>query len=71
MLLFFSTKIICLVGWKEKLENKDDQYTTPVDRKIVGRVKGNNPGYGTTCICLVLAGIIILTEKEKMANNGK
>ncbi|KAF7286971.1 hypothetical protein GWI33_002816 [Rhynchophorus ferrugineus] len=57
-------------GWKEKLENKDDQYTTPVDCKISGRVKGNNPGYGTTCVCLVLAGIIILTEKEKLANNG-
>ncbi|XP_066157982.1 saccharopine dehydrogenase-like oxidoreductase [Euwallacea fornicatus] len=57
-------------GWKEKLADKDDQYTTPVDSVITGKVKGRNPGYGTTCLCLVLAGIVILTEKEKLVNNG-
>ncbi|XP_030748370.1 saccharopine dehydrogenase-like oxidoreductase [Sitophilus oryzae] len=58
-------------GWKEKLANKDDQYVTPVDRQIVGQVKGQNPGYGSTCLLLTLAGIIILTEKEKLPNNGR
>lgn len=58
-------------GWKEKLANKNDQYSKPCDKKIVARVKGNNPGYGSTCICLVAAAITILSEKEKMAGNGK
>ncbi|XP_066254804.1 saccharopine dehydrogenase-like oxidoreductase [Euwallacea similis] len=58
-------------GWKEKLADKDDQYTTPVDSVITGKVKGRNPGYGVTCLAVVLAGIVILTEKEKMVNNGK
>ncbi|ERL95526.1 saccharopine dehydrogenase-like oxidoreductase [Dendroctonus ponderosae] len=58
-------------GWKEKLASKDDQYTTPVDTFIRGQVKGNNPGYGATCACLVLSAIVVLTETDKLANNGK
>lgn len=58
-------------GWKEKLANKDDQYTTPVDKTITAKVKGRNPGYGSTCVALVLAGIIVLTETNKLANKGK
>lgn len=58
-------------GWKEKLANKDDQYTTPIDTKIRARVKGPNPGYGSTCLALVMAGIIVLTETDKLANNGR
>lgn len=59
------------LGWKEKLANKDDQYTTNVDTAIQARVKGRNPGYGATCLCLVLAGIVVLTETDKLPNKGK
>lgn len=58
-------------GWKEKLTDKNDQYTEPCNKKIIGRVKGRNPGYGTTCICLVAAAVIVLQEKHKLAGNGQ
>lgn len=58
-------------GWKEKLANKNDQYPQDCDKKIVARVRGKNPGYGSTCICLVAAAITVLKEKDKMAGNGK
>ncbi|XP_060526836.1 saccharopine dehydrogenase-like oxidoreductase [Cylas formicarius] len=58
-------------GWKEKLADKNDQYTTPVNQRIAGKVKGRNPGYGATCIALILSAITILTEKDKLAGNGK
>nr|CAH7736386.1 unnamed protein product [Callosobruchus chinensis] len=53
-------------GWKEKLADKNDQYKTPCDQYIVGRVKGKNPGYGATCACLVGAAIMIANEKDKL-----
>lgn len=57
-------------GWKEKLTDKDDQYTKPCDKCIVGRVKGKNPGYGATCVCLVMSAIIIATENDKLPGKG-
>ncbi|KAJ8918083.1 hypothetical protein NQ315_011540 [Exocentrus adspersus] len=57
-------------GWKEKLEDKDDQYDKPCDKCIVGRVKGKNPGYGATCAALVLSAIVIATESDKMPGKG-
>ncbi|KAJ8973251.1 hypothetical protein NQ317_019526 [Molorchus minor] len=57
-------------GWKEKLENKDDQYSIPCDKSIVGRVKGRNPGYGSTCLALVLSAVVIVTESDKMPGKG-
>lgn len=57
-------------GWKESLPNADDQYTTPVDKAVVARVKGRNPGYGITCFALVLSALTILTEKNKLPAEG-
>ncbi|KAJ8932942.1 hypothetical protein NQ314_014321 [Rhamnusium bicolor] len=57
-------------GWKEKLSNKDDQYSSPCDKCIVGRVKGKNPGYGATCATLILSAIMIVTESDKMPGKG-
>lgn len=58
-------------GWSFKLPDKDDQFTKPCDKKMLAKVKGKNPAYGTTCVCLVACALIILTEKDKMAGNGK
>ncbi|CAG9770191.1 unnamed protein product [Ceutorhynchus assimilis] len=58
-------------GWKEKLTDKDDQYSKPVDRCIKAQVKGRNPAYGSTCLAVVMAAIVLLTETDKMANKGK
>ncbi|XP_049821225.1 saccharopine dehydrogenase-like oxidoreductase isoform X2 [Aethina tumida] len=51
-------------GWK------GDKQDGPENREIVGRVKGRNPAYGTTCIALVLSAIMILTEKNKLPPKG-
>lgn len=53
-------------GWSEKLADSEDQYKTPMDKSIICRVKGTNPGYGATCFALVLSGIMILTEADKL-----
>lgn len=58
-------------GWKEKTTDKNKQYTYPCNKKIVTSVKGRNPGYGTTCICLAAAAMTILNEKDKLAGNGR
>ncbi|KAG5862429.1 Saccharopine dehydrogenase-like oxidoreductase, partial [Gonioctena quinquepunctata] len=53
-------------GWHERLEDELQNYTVPCNRNIVGRIKGKNPGYGSTCICLVYSAIVLLTENDKM-----
>ncbi|KAJ3664646.1 hypothetical protein Zmor_000198 [Zophobas morio] len=57
-------------GWKGKLADGNDQYSTPPDKLISVKVKGSNPGYGATCVSLLLAAITILTEPEKMPSEG-
>lgn len=57
-------------GWKEKLTDPEDQYKNPPNKEIQAEIKGRNPGYGSTCICLVLAGIVILSEPSKLPKAG-
>ena len=57
-------------GWKEKLADVNDQYSTPPDKLISAKIKGSNPGYGATCVCLLLAAITVITEPEKMPSGG-
>jgi len=57
-------------GWKERLAGPEDQYKNPPNKGILAEVKGKNPGYGSTCICLVLAGIVILTEPSNLPKAG-
>ena len=57
-------------GWKGKLVDGNDQYSTPPDKLISVKVKGSNPGYGATCVSLLLSAITILTEPEKMPSEG-
>ncbi|KAK9871268.1 hypothetical protein WA026_011538 [Henosepilachna vigintioctopunctata] len=57
-------------GWREKFSEPDEQFKEPPNKGIMVEVKGTNPGYGATCICLVLAGIVILTETSKMPGKG-
>jgi short subunit dehydrogenase-like uncharacterized protein len=57
-------------GWKESLPDANDEYTTPVDRAVCVKVKGRNPAYGSTCVCLVLSAITLITETDKMPPGG-
>ncbi|XP_045464631.1 saccharopine dehydrogenase-like oxidoreductase [Harmonia axyridis] len=49
-------------GWKDA---KDQPKHAP-DTELVARIKGNNTGYKLTSLCLVLSGIMLLTEPEKL-----
>lgn len=53
-------------GWAEKLSSATDQYTEPPNKKIAIQVTGTNPGYGATCVTLLVAAKTILKEQEKM-----
>lgn len=41
-----------------------------MNKKIITKVTGKNPGYGATCVALLLAATTILNEKTKMPENG-
>uniref|UniRef100_A0AAG5CT88 Saccharopine dehydrogenase NADP binding domain-containing protein n=1 Tax=Anopheles atroparvus TaxID=41427 RepID=A0AAG5CT88_ANOAO len=53
-------------GWEEKLASPEDQYTTPPNKVIRTKVAGTNPGYGATCVALVLSARTILQDSDKM-----
>lgn len=56
------------VGWAEKLADPCDEYTTPPTKKIITRVSAVNPGYGATCIALLLSAVTILKEEKALPN---
>lgn len=58
-------------GWKDKLLDKNYEYSKPCDKKIVGRMRGRNPAYGSTCVCLIGAAVVLLSETDKLPGNGQ
>lgn len=57
-------------GWKEKVTNKDQKFTTPPNKSILAKFKTRNPAYRFSSYAIVAAAITILTEKEKLPKNG-
>ena len=57
-------------GWKEKSLSSDDAFDMPTNKKIITTVSAMNPGYGATCIALLLSGTTILKESSKMPETG-
>ncbi|XP_050069983.1 saccharopine dehydrogenase-like oxidoreductase [Anopheles maculipalpis] len=59
-------------GWDkdEKLLEPTDQFKSPPTKKIVTKVSGTNPGYGATCVALILSALTILRESDKMPGTG-
>lgn len=55
-------------GWA-KGETGENRSSTPT-KKLITRVSASNPGYGATCVALLLSAKTILTEKEKLPGNG-
>uniref|UniRef100_A0A182QET7 DNA helicase n=1 Tax=Anopheles farauti TaxID=69004 RepID=A0A182QET7_9DIPT len=53
-------------GWEEKLASPEDKYTSPPNKVIRTKVAGTNPGYGATCVALILSARTILQESDKM-----
>jgi hypothetical protein len=53
-------------GWTEKLAEPTDQHKNSVNKEMITKVSGVNPGYGATCTLLLIAAITILKESDKM-----
>lgn len=59
-------------GWpkEEKLSEPTDKHTNPPSKNITTKVSGTNPGYGATCVALLLSATTILNENGKMPGKG-
>jgi short subunit dehydrogenase-like uncharacterized protein len=57
-------------GWKEKLAEPTDEFTTPINKKMITRVTATNPGYGATCVALLASASTIVRESSKMPEAG-
>lgn len=59
-------------GWpkSEKLSEPTDVHTNLPSKKLITRVTGTNPGYGATCVALLLSATTILKEKGKLPKAG-
>ncbi|XP_063912064.1 saccharopine dehydrogenase-like oxidoreductase [Zophobas morio] len=64
------TVTLCGEGWKEGVAHADHKHTVPPNKAICGKVNVISPAYGGTCMLLVLSGIIVITETEKMPPAG-
>lgn len=57
-------------GWSQSQAEPTDQFADPPNKTLVTKVSGRDPGYGATADMLVLTGLTILNESDKMPNNG-
>ncbi|XP_067682807.1 saccharopine dehydrogenase-like oxidoreductase [Haliotis asinina] len=57
-------------GYSDKLDDPEAQHENPPDKKIQTKVIGPEPGYVTTPICMVQAGLMILKERSKLPSGG-
>ncbi|XP_044760961.1 saccharopine dehydrogenase-like oxidoreductase [Coccinella septempunctata] len=53
-------------GWKDKIVGPDEKFNEKPNHGMMLQVKGKNPGYGGTALCLVLAGVMIATQADKL-----
>jgi short subunit dehydrogenase-like uncharacterized protein len=57
-------------GWKEKLSESNEEFPMPINKKMITKVSALNPGYGATCVALLLSATTILRESSKMPEAG-
>lgn len=57
-------------GWADKLAEPTDKYPNPPTKTMKATVTGVNPGYGGTCVGLLLCASTILKESSKLLGNG-
>ncbi|XP_053679850.1 saccharopine dehydrogenase-like oxidoreductase [Anopheles nili] len=60
------------LGWDktEKMLHPNDQFKSLPRKEIIAKVSGTNPGYGATCVSLIVAAVTILRESDKMPGSG-
>ncbi|RXG70195.1 hypothetical protein Avbf_00562 [Armadillidium vulgare] len=57
-------------GWKEKLSESSDSYTTPPDSKVKVSITGPDPAYSATSLMLVASAMTLLREKSSCEKRG-
>lgn len=57
-------------GWIEKFEDPDHAFETKPNKFLVTRVSAINPGYGATCVAILISALTILKESDKMPSTG-
>ncbi|KAK7103671.1 saccharopine dehydrogenase-like oxidoreductase isoform X2 [Littorina saxatilis] len=57
-------------GYSQKLQDHEAQHEEEPDKKMVTKVSGPEPGYVTTPICMVQAGLVIVKEKSRLPKEG-
>ncbi|XP_053681527.1 saccharopine dehydrogenase-like oxidoreductase [Sabethes cyaneus] len=59
-------------GWNkdEAMLEPSDQFKAAPNQKIKVKVSGTNPGYGATCVALLLSATTILKQSDKMPSTG-
>lgn len=65
----FSIKFVAK-GWSTKSARPTDKHKEAPNKKMVTEVSGVDPGYGATCIMLMLSAVMILKESDKLPGNG-
>lgn len=57
-------------GWSPQVAVPSQGYPLPPTKEIYVRVSGTNPGYGATCVALVLSAVTLLKEKSALPPTG-
>lgn len=64
----FSLKLVGK-GWNSSKDEKDDPESEPageLDKTMIVKVSGNDPGYKATSTCIVQSGLTILKDRNLM-----
>lgn len=59
-------------GWSkdQQLAESTDQHSEPPNKTIMTRVTGTNPGYGATCVSLLVSAKTVILETDKIPGKG-
>lgn len=57
-------------GWAETFDDPNHEFALKMNKFIQTRVSAVNPGYGATCVALLVSATTILKESAKMPSTG-
>ncbi|KFM57551.1 Saccharopine dehydrogenase-like oxidoreductase, partial [Stegodyphus mimosarum] len=57
-------------GWSEKLLDPSDKHAGSPNKAVSAVLKGPDPGYITTAICIVSAAVVVLFERDHLPKKG-
>jgi len=58
------------LGYKDKLSDPDEEFDYPPDKKMIVKLQMPEHGYYTTAKGIILAGLTILKETDKLPGTG-